>query len=192
MKPVEEALACPRCIISVMGAHAGEGVDSIFTRKIADIDRVGKTFWLARSPKAQPAQVQKMCQAVPAYVVFIAPATKGGARPTVEQDPAKEFSQDLKMWRPFPNGLGPVTGKLDSRSVALVFDMLTLAADTTLDLWNYADFTDTHKPVKLMLGCSTSCAVRRHMSSHPDRLKSRYRDVVAVARLSAPFCVWVR
>lgn len=76
MDPIQGAMDCLRCIISVMGDHAGEGVDAILKRKIADIGRVGKTFWLMRSPKAQPAQVQKMCRAAPAYVIFVAPATK--------------------------------------------------------------------------------------------------------------------
>ena len=193
MEPIEEAIACPRCIISVMGDHAGEGVDTIFSRKIADIDRVGKTFWLMKSPKAHPAQVQQLCRTTPAYVIFVSPATKGGARPTIAQDSATEYSENWKVWYPFPDGLSPVTGKLDARTAALVFDMLTVSInDTFLDLWNYADFTDTQRPVRLILGCSTVCAVRKDMRYHPDKLKSRYREVVAIARLADPYCVWVR
>jgi len=192
MEPTEEAVACPRCIISVMGAHAGEGADSIFTRKTEDIGLVGRTFWLERSPKARPVQVQEMCGISTAYVMFVAPATKAGARPTIKRDCAKEFSEDLRVWHPFPDGLSLVTGKLDSCSAALVLDKLTLSSNKTLDLWDYADFADTNRPVSLMLGCSTVCAVRKDMRSHPDKLKSRYRKVIAVAKLTAPYCVWVR
>jgi hypothetical protein len=39
MTLLEEALTCPWCIISVMGDHAGEGVDAIFHRKATDIEQ---------------------------------------------------------------------------------------------------------------------------------------------------------
>lgn len=67
----EEALNCPQCVISVMGAHAGEGVDEIFQRKHADIRRTGRTFWLMKSPKARPSHVQELCKVIPAYAIFI-------------------------------------------------------------------------------------------------------------------------
>lgn len=81
MTLLEAALACPQCVLSVMGDHAGEGSDAIFDRKNADIERMGKTYWLIRSPKARPAQVQGICTTMPAYTIFIKPATKGGIVP---------------------------------------------------------------------------------------------------------------
>ena len=65
MTILEKARECPQCIISVMGDHAGEDTNTIFDRKKADIDRKGTTFWLIRSPKARPPQVQKICKSVP-------------------------------------------------------------------------------------------------------------------------------
>ena len=116
----EEALACPQCGISVMGDHAGENAESIFSRKKADIERTGKTFWLMRSPKARPKNVQVICSSIPTYTVFIEPATKGGARPTTREDAAKEYSKDGILWHRLPNGLSSVTGKLDAGATALV------------------------------------------------------------------------
>jgi hypothetical protein len=92
MTLLEEALKSDLCIISVMGAHAGEGVDVIFNRKIADIELTGKTFWLMRSPKALPIQVQDICKSSPAYTIFVEPSSKGGARPTTNNEAAKEHS----------------------------------------------------------------------------------------------------
>lgn len=92
MSLLEKALVCPQCVVSVMGDHAGESVDAIFSRKKADIERTGKTFCLMRSPKARPEHVQKTCTTVPAYAIFVEPVTKGGARPTIIEDAAKEFS----------------------------------------------------------------------------------------------------
>ena len=175
-----------------MGDHAGEGSDAIFDRKNADIKRMGKTFWLMRSPKARPAQVQGICTTVPTYTIFVEPAIKGGARPTTEEDAAKEYSDDGVLWHRFPKGLSPVTGKLDKGAIALVFDMMTTDVSGTLDLWDYGELSDAHKPLRFILGCSTVCAVRRDTKSHPEKMKSRYRGIVAVARLADPYGVWIR
>jgi len=175
-----------------MGGHAGEGVDTIFHRKTADIELTGKTFWLMRSPKARPPQVKEICKTIQAYTIFIEPATKGGARATTTADISREYSSDRDSWYPLPDGIGPVTGKLTISAAALVFDMLTTAVNGTLDLWGYADFLDKQKPLKFTLGCSTVCAVRKDMTAHPGRMKSRYRRIVAVARFAQPYCVWLR
>ena len=192
MTLLEAALACPQCIVSVIGEHAGEDSDAIFDRKQADIERMGKTFWLIRSPKARPSQVQGICKTIPAYTIFVEPATKGGARPTKEDDAAKEYSDDGVLWHRLPSGLGPVTGKLDNGATALVFDMMTTDVSGTLDLWGYGELSGTHIPLKFILGCSTVCAVRRDTKSHPEKMKSRYRGIVAVARLADPYGVWIR
>jgi hypothetical protein len=192
MTLLEEALKSDRCIISVMGAHAGEGVDAIFNRKIADIERTGKTFWLMRSPKARPIQVQDICKPSPAYTIFVEPASKGGARPTTNNEAAKEHSADKKIWSQLPKGVGPVTGKIDSSATALVFDRMTTNFSGTIDLWKYSDFSVEEKPLKFILGCSTVCVIQKDMSTHPDRMKSRYRGIISVAKLTEPYCVWLR
>jgi hypothetical protein len=192
MALVDQALAAPGCVISVMGGHAGEGVDAIFKRKMADVDTVGRTFWVARSPKARPGQVQQLCAAECGYVIFVEPAIARGARPTTACDSASEYSGDRVEWRPFPHGIGLVTGKLDDAATAFVFDQLTMDAGRVLDLWQYADASDESNPIRFILGRSTVCAVRADMSANPRRMKSRYRAVVAVARLAEPYSVWLR
>lgn len=192
MNPIEEAIGGPRCIISVMGDHAGECVDQIFRRKTRDIRRIGKTFWLTKSRKAQPAGVQELCRTVPTYAVFVEPAAKGGARATTTGDVAKEYSDDRELWYRLPEGLSPVTGKLDKGTSALVFDMMTTAVSGTLDIWGYAEFPDMQKPLKFRPWWSTVCAARKDMTLHPEKMESRYRAVVAVARLAEPYCVWLR
>ncbi len=186
------ALECSQCVVSVMGNHAGEDSDAIFKRKKADIERLGVTYWLIRSPKARPAQVQTICTTLMAYTIFAEPATKAGARPTIEKDKAKEYSYDGVLWHPLPKGLSPVTGKLDTGAAALVFDMMTTDVSGTLDLWDYAEAFDTHKPLRFTLGCSTVCAVRKDTKSFLGKMKSRYRAIVAVAPLADPYCVWIR
>ena len=192
MPLLKEALAASECVISVMGAHAGEDADAIFGRKIDDCETVGHTFWVAKSAKARPAQVHAICNPGPGYVIFVEPATPGGARPTTKSDIATHYSPDRAIWVPLPDGIGPVTGQMDSSATALVFDRLTTDVDRTFDLWAYADAADPAKPLKFILGLSTACAVRKDMSAHPQRMKSRYRRVVAVGRLADPYCAWLR
>jgi len=192
MTPLSIALAQPVGIVSVMGPHAQEDSDAIFARKTADVARVGLTFWLMRSPKARPPQVSALCRHSPVFALFVGPATPGGARPTTKGDPATEYSCDRGSWHPLPDGMSPVAGKLDSCAAALVFDMLTTDVNTTLDLWGYADASMPASPLRFKLGCSTVCALRTDMGLHPSRMKSRYRPIVALARLTDPYCVWLR
>ena len=195
MTSLSVALEHTRCVVSVMGSHAGEDAEAIFARKSADIARAGVTFWLMRSPKAQPPQVAALCQLSPAYALFVAPATRGGARPTILEDAAAEYSRDRHSWQSLPDGMSPVTGKLDGSTAALVFDMLSTDVSATLDLWAYEDASGTSAipgPLRFLLGCSTVCGVRTSVTQHPNRMKSRYRAVVAVARLAFPYCVWLR
>jgi hypothetical protein len=189
---VDQALAAPECVLSVMGAHAGEGVDVIFERKMADVDATGLTFWVAKSPKARPAQVRSLCAARAGYVIFLEAATPSGARPTVTSDPASEYSTDQVNWLPLPAGIGPVTGKMDNSATAFVFDRLAAGSSRVLDLWQYADRHDASQPVRFILGRSTICAVRGDMTGHSRRMKSRFRRVVAVGRLAEPACIWLR
>lgn len=193
MALLSQALAAPECVFSVMGAHAGEDAGAIFDRKIEDCARVGCTFWVAKSAKARPEQVQEMCDhRRGGYTIFIGPASIGGARPTSESDAASMYSADRIQWYSLPDGLGPVTGQMDYSAAALVFDQLTVDVAATVDLWDYAERTDPSRPLKFILGLSTVCAVKKDMSAHPQSMKSSYRRVVAVARLTQPFAVWVR
>ena len=79
------------CVISVLRHHAGEYAGSIFKRKIEDIARVGMTL-LGRAvaeSSARPGQVRHLCRdAERWYVLFVGPATDGGARPTLSQESA--------------------------------------------------------------------------------------------------------
>ncbi len=192
MTLLKEALECPRCIISVMGDHAGEGIAEIFERKILDISLAGKTFWLIKSPKARPEQVHTICSPTAAYAIFVLPASKGGARPTTKSDIAEEYSDDGKIWHRLPKNIGDVTGKLDSGATALVFDKMETTHGGTIDLWNYGDFSFVQRPLKFILGCSTVCVIKKNMTTHQERMKSRYREIIAVARLAEPYGVWVR
>jgi hypothetical protein len=192
MSLVDEALSAPAVVVSVMGPHAGEDSSTIFGRKMKDCETVERTFWVAKSPKARPAQVQEICRSGQGFVLFIEPASPGGARPTTESDSAVEYSPDRVAWFPLPNGLGPVTGQMDASATALVFDRIVVDVDRAIDLWAYADFANPDVPLRFALGLSTAIALHKDTSEHPRRMKSRYRRLVAAARLADPYCVWLR
>jgi hypothetical protein len=47
-------------LLSVIGSHAGEEMNVIFNKKIEDMTKVGKTFWLIKSYMAKPPIVQEI------------------------------------------------------------------------------------------------------------------------------------
>lgn len=171
-------------VLSVIGAHAGEQAEEIFTRKMRDITETGRTFWLFRSPAARPPRVHAIA---PTTVLFVAPATRNGARATMESTRATEFSVDGMRWETIPHGGSPVTGKLPA--FALILAEIKLA-ETSVDLWDFAD--DRGDAVRFRLGRSTIVAVRGVTPPPQRRMVSRFRRVLASGRLLAPYAVYVR
>lgn len=182
-------------IISVIGPHAGETENTIFKRKIEDINNVGKTFWLIKSHLSKPDMVQQFCriglrEKLKVYCFFIEPSIIGGANPTIKDMAAKSFSADGVTWQKLPEGLGRVTGKIDKNAYALVFDELKMVTDT-IDLWNYVNFFKPNEPLKIMQGGSTLCVLKQE-NDFKNKIKSRCRKIVAIGRLASPYCVWLK
>jgi|TARA_B100000315_G_C14152818_1_gene396451 hypothetical protein len=173
-------------IISVMGPHAGETAEIIFERKIEDVKRTGLTFWCIESYKAKPDQVQELCNTTQVEVYFISPSSPGGAKDTKTETKNTQYSIDKKNYLQIPQNITPVTGK----GSALILDQLQ-NVNEELDLNQYAEF-NKNTPLKFALGCSTICAIKKDMSSHPDRVKSNKRKIWAKGRLREPFCVWIK
>ncbi len=179
-------------VITVVGSHAGEDLATIFSRKQKELIDRGKTYWLLKSFKAKTQQIQEFCRkAVQAngdiYVLFIDSSSKHGARPTVHNDPVQHISSNGIVWEQLPRGVN-ITGKIDSQSSVIVLDKLELMnPDTDIDLWDFSEF-ETDKPVKLQLGASTICCVRKVSKG----MKSRYRKTIAWGRLVYPYSVLVK
>lgn len=213
---ISSCLGQSHAVISVMGDHAGEKSKEIFQRKMDDISRLGWTLWLIKSHKAKPDRVQAMRrQTDPLYVAFITSASRHGAQLAVTDNRAKQYSEDNETWIKLPSNLGPVTGRLGSgrsSAYALMLDKLQLYARYVkngkfediencedleqIDLWDYSEF-DEHNPgsrqsLDTRIGCSTVCTVRGDTDTKKHGMNSRYRKVIACARLRAPYAVWVR
>jgi len=184
-------------LFSVMGPHAGESSEAIFARKIADVQNIGRTFWVVRSHKAKPDMIQSVGatvygQSIEPLCAFLAPSSPGGAVPTKTASTAVEYSTDRRRWESMPAGITPVTGQMTPSTCALVFDHIYLMTSAAVDLWQYADFFDPEQPVRIRQGASTLGVTWRDTSTCSDRMKSHLRDVVAVGRLVHPFAVWLR
>lgn len=188
-------------IISVMGPHAGEDENEIFKRKMLDIEFLGRTFWLLRSHKAKPNMVQEVCKQAQkeghnVLCFFIQPSSPGGSIPTKTSDNAKKFSTDNLVWSVLPSGLSPLTGKIDRGAYALVFNNLQMKGGV-LDLWDYVDYFEPSKPLKIIQGSSTICALRKDINSFQDthqeteKIKSRFRGLIAVGSMQEPYAVWL-
>ncbi|MEA3508437.1 MAG: hypothetical protein U9R40_05940 [Synergistota bacterium] len=192
-------------IISVMGPHAGENCETIFARKIKDIQETEITFWLINSFASRPGTVQKYCKRIlqeqqNVFCLFVEPAQRGGAAPAVEAIQANAYSGDRgETWNNFPSGLSPVTGRIRQNSqntCALVFDEIkTFEKDRpVVDLWKYARFQNNEhhgQAIRFRQGCSTICAFDKDTRTAPERMRCRFRGVLAIARLSDPFGVWL-
>lgn len=188
---VKEAFDSEYCIISVIGEHAGEGIESIFKRKSEDIVNVGQAFWMVKSHKINP-DILSSISPHPIYVFFVGASCKGGALPTKTNQIASCFSIDRENWSEFPEEMSSVTGKINRGARALVFDKIEENIEEKIDLWNYSEFPNIENPIKFMLGCSSSLAFKKDMSGSLLKTKTNIRNISAIARLSFPHCVYLR
>lgn len=134
--------------------------------------------------------MQEMCSSGLGYLVFVESASE--PRPTTTEAVASHYSTDQHTWQPLPDGLGAVTGKLGPSAKAFIFDSFERTAGEPFDMWAYGEWPDGTNPIDTRIGHSTVCGLKRNMSQHPKRMKSRFRSIAACARLQEPFCVWVQ
>ncbi len=182
-------------IFSVIGTNADEKIEGILKRKIDDINKIGFTFWVYKSNQASPKTVQDFCKKAKTenkkvFCIFIKPSTPNGARPTKIKLSAKEFSTDNKKWKKLPKKLGPVTGAINRNVYALKFSKIE-KINSSINLWDYADYL-TKKSIRIRLGNSTLCAIKKNTNREVDKIRTPIRRVIAVGHLHKPFCIWVR
>lgn len=197
MQDLKTILESKYAVISISGPHAGELENDIFRRKKEDIIKIGRTFWLSKSRKAKPPDVQSICiqaktEGPNCPCIFIEPSAPRGSKDTKRNDIATQYSEDARIWRDLPKGLGPVTGNLNGKAHALVFSQLYWVADqdVPINLWDYAEFKH-ELPIKTARS-PTVCAIKKDTSGQEGKMKSHIRKIVAVGTLSEPYCVYIR
>ena len=71
-----------------------------------------------------------------------------------------------------------------------ILDSLEIKKDSYIDINKYAE--ESNIPLKFNQSASTICSIKSDMTSHPNRMKSNKRQLIAIGKLKAPYCVWVR
>lgn len=198
---VEQALRSGRAIFHTMGPHAGEEPSVFLERKQKDIDEVGFTIWYARSLK--PPKAREFCsQGEPTFVLFyertrrVTRGSTGGARHAGEDTKTNSprfgymtemcrGDRDIDEFEPVhPAMLQPgrlITGRVDRGACGLVFDYL--APVMPAYSYNRREWVSVYPKSSQ---CGDWCATKRTSDERSDWY------IVAVARLRAPFAVWLR
>ena len=136
-----------KIIISIVGFHASESLDSIFGRKIEDVNKIGQTFWCIDSREARPDKVNEFCREGEVNVFFVSGSTKSAAKDTKTKTVHNFYSIDKINWTNVPDGISEITG----RNNALIMDKLEIKENLTIDLNKYAEYKK-NKPLKIILG----------------------------------------
>ena len=135
-----------RCVLHVMGKHAGEGSDAIFERKRNDLiqdNPAGHTVWVTTltNGKRLAAIRALIATDTPVYVYFISGSTPNNTRDHKTTGVARQYksisgleaSSIPKQWTDLPHQLSPVSGSIqrapDKR--AMIFTELEYDMNST-------------------------------------------------------------
>lgn len=162
-------------ILTIIGSHAQEDINTIFNRKIEDIDLYGFTYWTFHSYKLDVNDVHNI---KPKYCLFLAP--KSNCKPTLSNSEAKFFSVDKQKWEDI--SIKNVTGKMPAKSLVLK------SINFIEDLININDFRFNDEEIKFRIGASTILVKKDSLNN----INKNNRKIVAIAELKFPYCVWVK
>lgn len=176
-------------IFMKIGAHAGESLDDIMTRKATEIRDAGRSFWGYGGATCHPInQVAPFAQSFgDEELLLLMESVYSVADPAIV--PAKQYSTDGKHWSPIPKGIN-VTGS----RFALVLDEIT-PADFEVDLRRY----------QVAVGGSAGKSAADYLQGRVDKaclregtggaglsLGRKIRRISFVGRVVKPFSVLVK
>jgi len=177
-------------IISVMGPYAGESENSIFNRKMNEIEENNYTFWHHQSNQAKPDMVQELgkeAKGSTIKLILTSTGSRGSGGDTKKHPQARQYSTQKKgPYIPIPEPIYVETG---TRPWALVINNLELVYDR-INLWDYSDFF-SKGAIRTRQGGSTVCAIKQSSRDDSKKMKSNIRDIVATADVIEPYSVWL-
>ncbi len=194
---LEKACNAKYVVISIMGPYGDEEESDIFIRKTREIQDCKYTFWHHQSRNATPEMVQElgaMAEQENESVYFVLLKGAGGK----SGDNTKKTTQ-ATHYKSCPDGrlFGiPSAGEgiyveLGTKPYALKIREL-VEAEGEIDLWAYSKFDQQGSALVSVQGGSTMCAVKVATKAKDDKkMKSRFREIVAVAELVSPYSVWL-
>jgi len=170
--------------------------DDLLSKKILDLNKTGKSYWFINTTYPLREDIQNICQKNELYIIFIEPASNNMPRmlrsPIEDEDIANYYSADGQNWKSIPSDFSPITGKIREKTTVILFENLITEIGLEIDLWDYAVYRNDTIPLRFRLGFSSFCATKKDMSSHPGRMGLHLRKILAIAKIAAPFAVWVK
>lgn len=180
--------------ISVMGPHAQESENEIFTRKIDDIKKAKESFWVSKIDEKFVKECRRKFNGTVGYLILVESSGHGkSAVDTKNTDYATQYSEDKITWKEITLNISPVTGKLGKGATAYCFDDIKLydKSEEPIDLDKYAEGNDYLRAIKFRQGHSNVFAKKSDIKM-PEGMKSHERKIVAVVRLKYPYVIWVK
>lgn len=184
-------------VICVNGPYGHETETKILTRKTREIQDCKYTFWHHQSRNATPEMVQElgaMAERENEVVYFVLLKGAGG-RPgedTKKTTPATHYrvNPDGRLFG-LPRAGEGIYVELGTKPYALKIRKL-VEAEGEIDLWAYSKFDQQGSALVSVQGGSTMCAAKVATKAKDDtKMKSRFREIVAVAELVSPYSVWL-
>lgn len=182
----------PNFIISVIGPHAGEDIDSIFTRKINDIKKCNYTYWICKSRAISPEIItafQAFNNPFELFIIFIKTANNSLGKDTNISDKAQYFKEE-DQWVSLDQKLSPLTGKMPTNGFKL--GEINVVKEKWINLNEYLEWSPEKakngKPIQIMMGKSTLCIIKANQKTR-NEMKNSVREIVGYARLITPYCL---
>lgn len=174
-----------------VGTHAGEGFDSILTRKRKEWEDAGQTFWgyggTACHPLMQVQPFARLYTKTQGRIYLLMEPINSNADPDV--DPAEEYSADGATWRPIPDGI-KVTG---SRYALVLGDIQSVDLEVALDQYQVGIGPSRGKSAENYLQgrVDKGCLIRR---PEPASIMSKMstKHLKYAANLIEPYAVLLR
>ena len=184
------ALNAKYVFISVMGPHANETENDIYTKKLNNIKICGKSFWVSRIFKKYIEESRRKLNRETGYLILV---ESKSATDTKEAQTATKYSENQKIWEDIDYQLNDVTGYFyKNGATAYYFDKIELCnKPIKIDLNDYVEAKDYLKAIKFWLGHTNVFAKKSNIKMHKG-MKSHERKIVAVLRLKYPYVVWVK
>lgn len=190
MDLINQAIDAEYVFVSVMGPHAQENENEIFSRKIDDVNKSGKSFWVSKINKNFVEECRYKLKGKTGYLLLVESSNNGkSAVDTKVSESATQYSNDKVNWKDIDWEISPVTGNLGKGATAYYFNGIELCNEL-IDLNLYGEECDDCG-VKFTQG-RTNVFAKRYKIRRKEGMKSSKRKVVAVLRLIEPYVVWVK
>lgn len=190
---LNNALNAKYVFVSVMGPHAQENENDIFTRKSDDIKKAGESLWVSKIDVKFVGECRRRFNSKVGYLILVESSGHGkSAENTKTTDQATQNSEDKIIWKDITKSISQVTGKLGKSATAYYFDDIELYDKSkSIDLDKYAESNYYLRAIKFRQGHSNVFAKKSDIKM-PEGMKSHERKIVAVLRLKYPYVVWVK